>query len=71
MMIITTTINNPMQISPKEVISKRFSRNQYLILRLDEERAIAAIPKLLPDDRKSSEAALALIHRVIESGQMK
>jgi hypothetical protein len=31
-MIIATTINNPMQISPKEVISKRLSRNQHLIL---------------------------------------
>jgi pimeloyl-ACP methyl ester carboxylesterase len=49
---------------------KELVRNQYLILRLDEERAIAAIPKLLPDDRRSSEAALALIRRVIESGRI-
>ena len=49
---------------------KELVRNEYLMLRLDEERAIAAIPKLLPDDRRSSEAALALIRRVIESGRI-
>jgi len=49
---------------------KELVRNQYLILRLDEERAVAAIPKLLPDDRRSSEAALALIRRILESGRI-
>ena len=48
---------------------KELVRKQYLILRLDEERAIAAIPKLLPDDRRSCEAALDLMCRVIESGR--
>jgi hypothetical protein len=49
---------------------KELVRNQYLILRLDEERAIAAIPKLLPEDRRSSEAAMALIRRIVESGRV-
>ena len=31
--------------------AKALFRDQYLLLRLDEKRAIAAIPRLLPDDR--------------------
>jgi hypothetical protein len=46
---------------------KELVREQFLILRLDEERAIAALPKLLPDDRRACEAALGLIHRVLET----
>jgi hypothetical protein len=29
---------------------KAMFRNQYMLLRLDEERAVRAIPRLLPDD---------------------
>ena len=40
-------------------------REQFLILLLDQERAIAAIPKLLPDDRRQCEEALGLVRRVL------
>jgi hypothetical protein len=46
---------------------KEIVREQFLILRLDEEAAIAALPKLLPEDRRACEAALKLVHRVIEA----
>jgi pimeloyl-ACP methyl ester carboxylesterase len=42
-------------------------KEQYLILLLDTERAIAALPKLLPDDRQQCEEALALARRVLAS----
>jgi hypothetical protein len=42
-------------------------KEQYLILLLDAERAIAALPKLLPDDRRQCEEALALVRRVLAS----
>jgi hypothetical protein len=32
--------------------AKALFRDQYLLLRLDEKRAIAAIPRLLPDDQE-------------------
>jgi hypothetical protein len=44
---------------------KHIVKEQFLILFLDQERAIAAIPKLLPDDRRECEAALALVRRVL------
>jgi hypothetical protein len=46
---------------------KEIVKEQFLILRLDEEKAIAALPKLLPDDRRACQTALSLIHRVIEA----
>jgi hypothetical protein len=42
-------------------------KEQYLILLLDTERAIAALPKLLPDDRRQCDEALALVRRVLAS----
>jgi hypothetical protein len=44
---------------------KEIVKEQYLILHLDEERAIAALPKLLPDDRRQCEEALAMVRRVL------
>jgi hypothetical protein len=44
---------------------KEVVKQQYLILLMDTERAIAALPKLLPDDRKQSQEALALVRRVL------
>jgi hypothetical protein len=44
---------------------KEIVRDQFLILRLDEERAIASLPKLLPADRRARETALGLIRRII------
>ena len=35
------------------------------MLLLDAERAIAALPKLLPDNRRQCEEALALVRRVL------
>ena len=46
---------------------KNVVKEQYLILLLDTERAIAALPKLLPDDRRQCEEALALVRRVLAS----
>jgi pimeloyl-ACP methyl ester carboxylesterase len=44
---------------------KEIVNEQYLMLLLDPERAIAALPKLLPDDRRQCEEALALVRRVL------
>ena len=44
---------------------KEIVKEQYLILLLDAERAIAALPKLLPGDRRECQEALALVHRVL------
>jgi hypothetical protein len=44
---------------------KHIVREQFLILFLDPERAIAAIPKLLPDDRRECAEALGLVRRVL------
>jgi hypothetical protein len=46
---------------------KELVRDQYLMLRSDEERAIAAIPKLLPGDATERAAAVKLIQRVISA----
>jgi pimeloyl-ACP methyl ester carboxylesterase len=44
---------------------KDIVKEQYLILLLDAERAIAALPKLLPANRRQCEEALALVRRVL------
>jgi hypothetical protein len=44
---------------------KEVVKEQYLILLQDEERAITALPKLLPEDRREREAALAIVRRVL------
>ncbi len=44
---------------------KAIVREQFFLLRLNEERAIAAIPKLLPDDPKACSDALENIRQVI------
>jgi pimeloyl-ACP methyl ester carboxylesterase len=46
---------------------KEIVKEQYLILLLDPERAIAALPKLLPDDRRQCAEALAMVRRVLAS----
>jgi hypothetical protein len=46
---------------------KEVVKEQYLILLLDTERAIAALPKLLSDDRRQCEEALTLVRRVLAS----
>jgi hypothetical protein len=46
---------------------KEVVRDQFLILRLDEERAVAALAKLLPADRRARETALGLIRRIVEA----
>jgi hypothetical protein len=42
---------------------KEIVKEQYLILLLDAERAIAALPKLLPANRRQCEEALALVRQ--------
>ena len=44
---------------------KEIVKEQYLILLLDPERAISALPKLLPDDRRQCAEALAMVRRVL------
>jgi len=44
---------------------KEIVKEQYLILLIDGERAIAALPKLLPSNRRQCEEALALVQRVL------
>ena len=44
---------------------KEIVKEQYLILLLDAERAIASLPKLLPANRRQCEEALALVRRVL------
>jgi hypothetical protein len=44
---------------------KEIVKEQYLILLLDPERAIAALPKLLPGSRRQCEEALDLVRRVL------
>ncbi len=46
---------------------KELVKEQYLILLLDAERAIAALPKLLPEDRRQCEETLAQVRRVLAS----
>jgi len=43
---------------------KAVLRDQYLLLRLDEERAVAAIPKLLPRDGEERARTLRAVQRV-------
>jgi hypothetical protein len=44
---------------------KEIVKEQYLILLLDMERAIAALPKLLPGNRRECQEALTLVRRVL------
>jgi hypothetical protein len=44
---------------------KEIVKEQYLILLLNAERAVAALPKLLPDNRRQCEEALGLVRRVL------
>ena len=44
---------------------KALFREQYLLVRLDEERAVGAIPKLLPDSEQQRQAAWAAVCEVI------
>lgn len=46
---------------------KAVLRDQYLLLRLDEERAVAAIPKLLPRDGEERGRTLRAIQRVVSA----
>jgi len=44
---------------------KEIVKEQFLILLLDEDRVIAALPKLLQNDRRQCEQTLAMVHRVL------
>jgi len=59
---------NAAQPQAKRLKLPRFKetlREQFLIMKLDEERAIAAIPRLLPEDSRKRDAARAAISRVL------
>jgi pimeloyl-ACP methyl ester carboxylesterase len=47
---------------------KMLVREQFFMLLLDQERALAAIPKLLPDDANERRAAFAAIREVLSAG---
>ena len=44
-------------------------RDQYLLLLLDEERAVRAIPRLLPDDRERAPQALDAVRGVLAAAR--
>jgi hypothetical protein len=44
---------------------KEVVREQFLILLLDEERAIAALPKLLPENGRERDTGLAAVRRIV------
>ena len=44
---------------------KEILREQYLLVRLDQERALGAVPKLLGDDDAARKATLDVLHRVL------
>jgi hypothetical protein len=46
---------------------KELMKKQYLILALDEERAVAAIPKLLPADHAERGALMAAVRRILSA----
>ncbi len=46
---------------------KEIVREQFLLLRYDEERAVAAIPRLLPDDQAGREQVLDAVRRAAEA----
>jgi hypothetical protein len=46
---------------------KEVVKEQYLLVRLDEERAVQAIPRLLPEDQAQRRKALRAVHSVIEA----
>src|SRR5262249_37940862 len=67
---VLKAINSEQQPSERVSLSKfkELMKKQFLIMTLDEERAIAAIPKLLPSHRKQREALVGAIRRVVTSG---
>jgi hypothetical protein len=40
-------------------------KEQYLLVRLDEERAVRAIPKLLPDNEAARQAGIDALQRIL------
>jgi hypothetical protein len=46
---------------------KEIMREQFLLVRLDEERAVAALPRLLGADAAERKAALDVLHRVLDA----
>jgi hypothetical protein len=47
---------------------KAMLREQYLLVRLDEARALATLPALIGEDQHERRAALDLLHRVLSAG---
>ena len=46
---------------------KAVLRDQFLLLRLDEEHAVRAIPRLLPDNEAMRSAGLDAVHRMLQA----
>jgi hypothetical protein len=56
-------VNNRMTLAELKAVVKE----QFLLLRLDEERAVRAIPWLLPDSETARRAGLEALHAMLES----
>ena len=67
---ILKEINSEQQPSRRVSLGrfKKLIEEQFLIMRQNEERAVAAIPKLLPADHEERNALIGAIRRVIFSG---
>jgi hypothetical protein len=56
-------VNNRMSLAELKAVVKE----QYLLLRLDEERAVRAIPRLLPDSEVARRAGLEALYGMLEA----
>ena len=56
-------VNNRLSIAELKALVKE----QYLLLRLDEERAVRAIPRLLPDSDAARRAGLTALYSMLEA----
>jgi Protein of unknown function (DUF3141) len=67
---ILKEINSEQQPSRRVSLAqfKELLKEQFLVMKLDKERAIAAIPKLLPADRGERNALIGVIRRFVASG---
>ena len=46
---------------------KEIVRDQFLIVERDEERAVKALPRLLPEDTDERERGLDVVHRAVSA----
>jgi len=66
-MLMAVRAMQPMNRRMSKSELKAALREQYMLLRLDEERAVAAIPRLLPDSEQARRAGLDAIRQVVKA----